>query len=358
VTLSQNFTIHAVSPALAQSDIRLLGHIEATTVETVWVRNGQRMTPLPYDWYRDDLTFLYFYNELYHSDVGLAADFYISYAIVPARDPEHILLQGFKRLKPKPVNFIVQAMDISGLTSGEYILRVGVYDKARTLRSETETIFIRSNPEADRKIAASADRYFDMSFTLRMPEDSVRYALRALAPVISQIQVPVLNYLLKEGELENQRRFLHQYFVETDLHDPEGAYIAYMELVAIVDKEYHSAFGYGFETDRGRILLKYGMPDDIIAVDDEPSAPPYEIWFYHAFPVTSQSDVRFLFYNPSLAGGDYQLLHSTAIGELQNNRWQQELYRDALSEPGAGDFIDARDVQPNWNRRAVEYFRD
>ena len=131
-----------------------------------------------------------------------------------------------------------------------------------------------------------------------------------------------------------------------------------MQLAAAVDKEYHSAFGYGFETDRGHILLKYGFPDDKIAVKDEPSAPPYEIWFYHDFPATNQSDVRFLFYNPSLAGGDYTLLHSTATGEVHNARWQMILYSDAITEPEAGDFINARDVRDNINRRAVEYFHD
>jgi hypothetical protein len=34
------------------------------------------------------------------------------------------------------------------------------------------------------------------------------------------------------------------------------------------------------------------------------------------------------------------------------------LYSDALSEPGPGDFIDARGVQDNFHRRAVEYFND
>jgi hypothetical protein len=105
-------------------------------------------------------------------------------------------------------------------------------------------------------------------------------------------------------------------------------------------------------------MLKYGSPDDVIAVDDEPSAPPYEIWFYHSFPVTGQNDVRFLFYNPSLAGGDYRLLHSTAIGEIRNSRWQQILYSDALSEPAGGDFLDGADVSDNFHRRAVEYFED
>lgn len=358
VTLSKEFIVEQSGTTLSQSDIQFLGHIEPSTEESVWMRNGWRMTPLPYSWYRADVDKMYFYHELYHTDVTPGTDFFITYAILPDNDPDKILLQGHKRMKPKQINTLLQAIDIAGLGSGEYFLRIGVYDQEKNQLSLIEKDFMRSNPKADAEFVSHRGSYFEESFTLNIGKDSLRYALKALAPKISQIQVPVLNYLLEKGEPENQRRFLHQFWVETNPMDPETAYKEYMTLAAAVDLQYHSAFGYGFETDRGHIMLKYGFPDDIIAVDDEPSAPPYEIWFYNDFPLTSQSDVRFLFYNPSLAGGDYKLLHSTATGEVRNPRWQQQLYSDALTEPEGGDFIDARGVRDNFHRRAVEYFED
>jgi hypothetical protein len=30
--------------------------------------------------------------------------------------------------------------------------------------------------------------------------------------------------------------------------------------------------------------MKYGKPDEVITEESEPSAPPYEIWFYTTFP--------------------------------------------------------------------------
>jgi GWxTD domain-containing protein len=358
VTLSQTFTVEMPTTTLGQSDIQLMSNVVASREDLVWVRNGMQMTPLPFAWYRPDLNNLYFYNELYHSDIEPGTDFYISYTISPQFDPDHYLLEGYKRLKPKGVNSIVQGIDITGLTSGEYLLMVNVFDQSRTLLKSQRKLFSRDNPEADKRMADQRDQFFSHSFTLAMSDDSVRYALRAIAPVVAQSHVPILNSLLHQGEMENLRRFLHRYWIEKDPDKPELAYKSYMRLAALVDEEYHSAFGYGFETDRGHIVLKYGMPADIIGVDDEPSAPPYEVWIYNQFPATGQSNVRFLFYNPSLAGGDYRLLHSTATGELQNSRWQQLLYSDALSEPGPGDSIDARGVQDNFHRRAVESFND
>lgn len=358
VKLSKPFTIAPAATTLEQSDIQLLSHVEPAQEESVWVRNGMRMMPLPYAWYREDLTKVFFYQEIYHSDQHPGDDYYISYTVVPDYDSSKVLLQGFKRMKPQQINTVTQALDISGLSSGEYVLHIGAYDQSQKLLSASSSVFYRTNPEIDQQLAEYGESLFENSFTLNMQKDSLRYALKAIAPVISQSHVPVLNWLLQKGDPENQRRFLHQYWVEINTQKPEQAYAEFMAFAHVVDKEYHAAFGYGFETDRGRIMLKYGIPNDVVSVTDEPSAPPYEIWIYHSFPVTNQSNVRFLFYNPSLAGGDFRLLHSTAVGELQNRRWQHELYRDALSEPAGGDFIDGKEVGDNFHRRAAEYFND
>jgi hypothetical protein len=139
--------------------------------------------------------------------------------------------------------------------------------------------------------------------------------------------------------------------------DPQQAYVDYMEIANYADQVFKSGLGHGFETDRGMIYLRYGAPNDVVSVEDEPSAPPYEIWIYYAFPVTGQNNVKFLFYSPELANS-YELLHSTCENEINNPAWEQILYRDALSETSSGDLIDARPVADNFVRRAREYFTD
>ncbi|MBK7096695.1 MAG: GWxTD domain-containing protein [Saprospiraceae bacterium] len=99
-----------------------------------------------------------------------------------------------------------------------------------------------------------------------------------------------------------------------------------MKYAYAVDKTYRSQVGYGFETDRGYIYLKYGMPTDLVTRESEPTAPPYEIWFYDHIDQGKQKNVRFIFYIPSLAHNDYELLHSTCIGEKNNPKWFYDLY--------------------------------
>src|SRR5687767_13712254 len=176
-----------------------------------------------------------------------------------------------------------------------------------------------------------------------------------MAPVVNSIEVDIMNALLKKGSVRAKQFFIHRYWTGEAGKDAYEAFSAYMKVAKAVDELYRSGFGYGFETDRGHVFLKYGRPDDILPVEDEPSAPPYEIWYYNHFPATHQSNVRFLFYNPSLAKNAYTLLHSTAIGEVKNDRWELELYRDAtLETPGVKDRI----MGDNVHRNARKYFEN
>ncbi|MEK7253111.1 MAG: hypothetical protein AAB316_00070, partial [Bacteroidota bacterium] len=107
---------------------------------------------------------------------------------------------------------------------------------------------------------------------------------------------------------------------------------------------------------RGNIFMKYGAPNDVISVENDPSAPPYEIWFYNQFPQTGQNNVKFLFYNPSLADNGFLLLHSNARGEINNPRWEIELYRNAPTESEDSDFIGGTRMQDNVGRHARRLF--
>ena len=190
----------------------------------------------------------------------------------------------------------------------------------------------------------------------RLDSLELRYSLKAIASNVDAGSVEVLNLVIKNRDVEAQRRYLYSFWAGID-KNPEEAYTRYMEVARAVDETYKSAFGYGFETERGRIFMKYGKPSNVITVENEPSAPPYEIWFYDKVPGDRpQSDVKFLFYNPSLAGGNYQLLHSTCIGEVSNPAWEVELYRDSQSLDNLG--VDAVRAGPGINRRAREYFNE
>ena len=128
-----------------------------------------------------------------------------------------------------------------------------------------------------------------------------------------------------------------------------------MEVARAVDKEFYSSVGYGFETHRGYMFLKHGKPSSVLSIDNEPDAPPYEIWYYNKIMTTNQTNVRFIFYNQSLAHNDFWLLHSTCYGERNNPAWEHQLYSSVSTEKTAND-LHGEEVKRGWNRQARMYF--
>lgn len=65
---------------------------------------------------------------------------------------------------------------------------------------------------------------------------------------------------------------------------------------------------------------------------NEPDKYPYQIWTYNQ--IGSQGQVIFVFYDPDLITGEYPLLHSNRIGELQNRNWRAFLLRARAASTG------------------------
>ena len=94
----------------------------------------------------------------------------------------------------------------------------------------------------------------------------------------------------------------------------------YLQLVEYVDETYREMGREGWKTDRGRIFLIYGNPDEIDRHPSVGTAKPYEIWRHHGI----EAGVEFVFID-RFGYGQYILVHSTKRGELRDNTWQRLL---------------------------------
>ncbi|PHN01439.1 GWxTD domain-containing protein [Flavilitoribacter nigricans] len=343
--------------SLAQSDISLLADMYAHAGKGLLIRNGIHMEPLPDRYYGPDGERLYFYHEIYGSDRFIGQDFVVTYAIESLQNGERTrIMERHKRQSPEKVISLYGQMDIRELPSGLYQLAVEVRDPQKNLLSRSFTFFQRSNPELWRQEGWLARFDPDLTFVGRIPEDSLAYSLRALNPVLPPSDMESVNWLLKQKDIRSQRAYLFAYWAARAGDRAPVDYQQYMEIARAVDQQFNSGFRYGFETDRGYVYLKYGRPTEIEARENEPSAPPYEVWTYDHLPATRQNNVRFIFYNPSLAPGDYRLLHSTARGELQQPQWQRILYRNAPNQTGSDDFLEGTEVIDNFHRSSRRIF--
>lgn len=349
---------------LQQSDIVLLTQATPdTNTNNPFVKNGYFLLPAPANYLDRHASNLFFYYELYNTDAAFNGDFLISYSIekkyVEGEKPFAI---GHKRHKRDETVILLAGLDITKLESGFYKLVVTVRNPQSEIVLSKEIDFQRSNPfivvSVDTvKVAQIADENLDNQFVGQLTNDELNYALRAISMHFRGDQSRDLVTTIKQDSIIAKRRMLFNYFVQRSPNMPEYAYDQYMLLARKIDEYYKNGFGSGFQTDRGIMYLRYGQPNDIISVEDEMSAPPYEIWVYNKIEATGQSNVKFLFYNPHLVANGHQLLHSTCRGERQNTNWKGELYRNVPNQV-QGNGINGFQVDKNTNRRAEQLFND
>ncbi len=344
------------------SEVQLLRSFKRDETLSPFTKNGYFLEPLPFNFYERGITRLAFYAEIYHSNKSVTdSDYLVRYYIEQEQSngTKSLISTGSQRKKPSDIDVLLVQMDISKLESGNFLLTVEARNVANELLATRSLRFQRSNPFLPFNESDITDEMLTKQFTQNLDEKQLKYALAALSPIVVGDDAQILNNVNRDKDLKNKRYFIFRHFVQQDPNNPEGAYLRYMALAKSVHEKFKSGFRYGFETDRGRAYLRFGPPDDLMHVEDEPGASPYEIWIYYNFPKTSQTNVKFLFYNPSLAGEDYITLHSTARGEIQDPKWERKLYNRNLTEYVDGDnYQDATGVQRNLGRRAREYFTD
>lgn len=343
-----------------QSDIQLLAsNKKEEGSQSPFLKNGLLLESLPFNFYSRHSGTLSFYQEIYDTDKKIGEDFILSCIISKIENEQEkseIIVN--RRKQSSSIIPVLMQLDISKLHSGNYILRVEVRDRNKGLISQKSVAFQRSNPFFDQQEIPMEDVEIEKEFVAELTANQLEYSLRAMTPILKEADANVVNLMLKDKNLNAQRMYIFSYWAQKNPIDPKKAYGDYINVAAAVDKTFRSGFRYGFETDRGYFYLKYGQPNNMIREETEPSAPPYEIWTYHDFPKTGQSRVRFIFYNPSLAAGDFILLHSEAIGERNNPSWERDLYSSAPNQFEGTNYFEGTEVQDNMGRRAKRLFED
>jgi GWxTD domain-containing protein len=357
--MEQKLIVAKEKAAFTLSDLIPLAKIKKDSTSSGLIRNGYYMEPLSYHYAGVDQYQLDFYLEAYHSGL-VVGDYFVQCSINEGTtkniNPVTVLTK-YQKLAGVEVEPILLSFPVKSLRSGDYHFIVNIIDKSKKVIATRRTDFTKSNPEADIAYLETYNTDHNNSFVQKLKAEDMDYILKANLPITGQHQISTLGELLKSNKIKSQRQFIYQLWKSKAPSNPEESFKAYMEVAKAVDKKFYTNVGYGFQSDRGHIFLKYGKPSNVLTVETEVDAPPYEIWYYNNMAQTNQTNVRFLFYNASLAHNDFKLLHSTCLGERVNPSWEVELYKSVPNER-VGNTVDATQVGENWNRNARRYFNE
>lgn len=313
---------------LRQSDFLLCGNINASNAENSALRfNESVYVPIVYGVVPYSSNKLIVFNEIYNTAKFIKSKINITYAIQSSTATQkNISVQEFIETPATKISKNV-LFDLTKVPSGSYRLSCKVTDSVGTVFSERETYFTRENfEEAETTIPTLTEKDIEKEFVGPMTDKELTYNLKALQHTIGNDDAAQFQKTITVGTLSEKKLALYTYWLKKNAALPEQAFDEFTYNIKIVEKNFGTASKAGFETDRGKIILKYGKPNDVWTVDNEFNALPYEIWIYEKVMILDQKNVRFLFFNSENKKNTYTLLHSTSKYEVSDMAWRKKLY--------------------------------
>jgi GWxTD domain-containing protein len=300
---------------LSISQVELALEITPSQEEGDFVKNGLRVLPNPSRVYGPKAPILYYYLEIY--DLVFGPGFDSTYTI----QQEVLSLSGelVKRYDPKierkpgRTSVEVGGVNVVGLEPETYIFRIRVRDNASGAEVYSQRWFLVTDPQRDAKLPS--------------------LEIAALTPEEAEFHENVIRYIASKRELdtykdltlEGKARFLDDFWRWRD-PDPSTTENEFKE--EHVRRWHWAARQYskfqlndGWKSDRGRVYIVYGPPDDIERHPSDLSTAAWERWNYYSL----EGGIYFIF--ADLSGFDhFVLLHSTARNELRDRDWQEKLF--------------------------------
>lgn len=337
----QTFTLSKLNTS-EFSDIELLDKYWKSDSVSKLNKSGFEMIPLVTTYFGPEFNRLSYYTEIYFDEEIIKENpSVILTQSILVKENNKIAGQYNKlnKISSSSVVPVLNSFDLSNLPTGNYVLKLSVMDKNQLILSTKELAFQRTNLNNSMKLNRLNSVSIANTFASDIHQDSLNEFMECLAPLASNLEKNIIDNKLDDIDDTLKRQFIYSFWYNRFPNNTAYNWSKYKQEVKKTNQLFGTKVRKGYETDRGRIYLKYGPPNTITDRPNEPSAYPYQIWHY--YKIGRFNNKRFVFYLPDLVSNDYVILHSTLQGEYFNNNWKTDLHSrntpernvDALQNP-------------------------
>jgi GWxTD domain-containing protein len=266
-------------------------------------------------------TRLFYYTELY-PDTASAAQVL---ARVVTDDGRSVVATRPESVLVAPAQAVTSGVDLAGLPPGGYRLELTVKlgDSAVTRSAP----FRMGGFDTEAALArVTGQRVTDVFATKTEAQLDTLY--RPLVYIMESGERGIYEGLSVEGK-RNYLRAFWQRRDPTPGTPGNEAQDDFYGLVAYATRAYReggAAEVPGWRTDRGRIFLRYGAPDEVLSRPQASGTQPYEVWKY-----THGRLRKFVFYDTT-GLGHYELIYTDEQREPSRSDWQELLGREAVED--------------------------
>jgi len=332
-TYTQNISINYTNDKVSISDIEFVESYTASAQSGPFSKNGYEVIPLADNYFPKTAMSLKFYAEIYNTKEILNNDDYLVSYYISGYQNNIIndLVSSKKQKAVSSVNVLMSELPITEVPSGNFYLAIEVKDKTNQLIAMKRALFQRSKPmEKALSIDELSTIKIENTFVMYISDkDTLAEYIASLYPISAQFETRVAENQVRVKNLQSMRQFFYYFWTNHSPQNPEQGWLDYKLEVDKVNVAFKSMNKKGYETDRGRVYLQYGPPNEIFKRYSEPQTLPYEIWHYNT--IANKRDGKFVFYTHNITANDFELLHSNVNGEYQNENWTLNLASDPRS---------------------------
>ena len=310
------------SEKIALSDVQLASSIRQIERDSTnrFYKNTLEVRPYPSKLFGEFQPVIFYYLEAYNLKRH-SSEYYYTKAVITNSVGKEVVNHEKRKNRVNESNVEVGTMKVNTLRTGAYTFTYTVIDSVDSTQSLSSKRFFVYNPSlpTDTLVSMSAGNV-DASEYATMSEDELDKEFEQSKYILT---TPEIDHYKKLNGVESKRKALFQFWGARD-EDKSTPYNEnkqeYFRRVAYANTQYKTGFREGWKTDRGRVYITYGAPDEVERHANETDIKPYEIWYYHSI----QGGVQFIF-GDRTGFSDYILLHSTHRNELQDSNWQSQL---------------------------------
>lgn len=321
-TVSREVISHFSELNCDVSDLVFVASFKETTEPNILSKSGYDILPLLTDFFTPEFDKLAYYFEYYNTNKVFGEEKFLAKHYIRNKLTNQIAGNFLKQkiYEPAEVVPVLHYFDINSLPTGDYELVAELRNQMNEVIVEKSIPFSRLNLSADITEKHLKDVNFAGTFVVDLPADSLDEFIYCLYPIVSAQENNIMDHQVQNFSDTLKRQFIYSFWYNLNPSNPEKRWLEYKEQVILVEKMFGTPLKRGYQTDRGRVYLKYGPPNTVTDRPNEPSSYPYQIWHY--YKVGQFNNKRFVFYQPDLVTNDYELLHSDLQGELKNSNWQ------------------------------------